>query len=182
MTAARLGVEAAERDVRRANAKYLPRLNGFGRYDWNSPDQPFGGQGSYTVGIMASWSPFAGASEIAARQAARGRAEAASAGAEAAEAAARPRAAGHRHAARGGPRAPGHRGNGGGAGRRGPPHRGTQVRRRARHGRGAADGSRAWRPRPGSDSPRPDTRPSSPTLPHGRPTGRDLMALTVLEN
>lgn len=88
VSAARLGVEAAERDVSRANAKYLPRLNGFGRYDWNSPDKPFGGQGSYTVGIMASWSPFSGASEIAARQAARGRAEAASAGAEAAEAAA----------------------------------------------------------------------------------------------
>jgi outer membrane protein TolC len=88
VTAARLGVEAAERGVRRANAKYLPRINGFGRYDWNSPDQPFGGQGSYTVGIMASWSPFSGASEIAARQEARGRAEAANAGAQAAEAAA----------------------------------------------------------------------------------------------
>jgi outer membrane protein TolC len=88
VSAARLGVEAAERGVRRANARYLPRVNGFGRYDWNSPDQPFGGQGSYTVGIMASWSPFSGASEIAARQEARGRAEAASAGAEAAEAAA----------------------------------------------------------------------------------------------
>jgi outer membrane protein TolC len=84
--AAQLGVEAARRDARRANARYLPRLNGFGRYDWNSPDQPFGGQGSYTVGIMASWSPFSGASEIAARQEARGRAEAASAGAEAAAA------------------------------------------------------------------------------------------------
>jgi outer membrane protein TolC len=88
VTAARLGVEAAERAVRRAGAQYLPRLNGFGRYDWNSPDQPFGGQGSYTIGIMASWSPFSGASEIAARQEARGRAEAASAGAEAAMAAA----------------------------------------------------------------------------------------------
>jgi len=84
VTAAQLGVEAAQRGVRRANARYLPRVNGFGRYDWNSPDQPFGGQGSYTVGIMASWSPFSGASEIAARQQARGRAAAASAGAEAA--------------------------------------------------------------------------------------------------
>ena len=84
VTAARLGAEAARRDVRRANAKYLPRVNGFGRYDWNSPDQPFGGQGSYTVGIMASWSPFSGASELAARQEARGRAQAAIAGAEAA--------------------------------------------------------------------------------------------------
>ena len=89
VTAAQLGVEAAQRDVRRANAKYLPRVNGFGRYDWNSPDQPFGGQGSYTVGIMASWSPFSGASEIAARQEARGRAEAATAGGEAAVATAK---------------------------------------------------------------------------------------------
>ncbi len=89
VTAARLGASAAQRDVRRANAAYLPRLNGFGRYDWNSPNQPFGGVGGYTVGIMASWSPFAGASELAERQAARGRAEAVGASAEAATAAAR---------------------------------------------------------------------------------------------
>jgi outer membrane protein TolC len=89
VAAARLGASAAQRDVRRANAAYLPRLNGFGRYDWNSPSQPFGGVGGYTIGIMASWSPFAGASELAERQAARGRAEAAGASAEAAAAAAR---------------------------------------------------------------------------------------------
>lgn len=89
VTAARLGVEAAERDARRANAVYIPRLNGFGRYDWNSPDQLFGGPSSYTVGLMASWTPFAGASEIAGRQAASGRADAARAMAEAAEAGAR---------------------------------------------------------------------------------------------
>ncbi len=86
VTAARLGVQAAERDVRRANAVYIPRLNGFGRLDWNSPDQLFGGQSSYTVGIMASWTPFAGASEIGGRQAAQGRADAARAMAEAATA------------------------------------------------------------------------------------------------
>lgn len=88
VTAARLGVEAAERDERRATAVYIPRLNGFGRYDWNSPDQLFGGPSSYTVGVMASWTPFAGASEIAGRQAASGRADAARAAAEAAEASA----------------------------------------------------------------------------------------------
>lgn len=86
VTAAQLGLEAAQRDVRRAKAKYIPRLNGFGRYDWNSPDQLFGGPSSYTVGVMASWSPFAGASEIADRRAAQGRADAARAMAEAAEA------------------------------------------------------------------------------------------------
>jgi outer membrane protein TolC len=89
VTAARLGVEAAERDARRATAVYIPRLNGFGRYDWNSPDQLFGGPSSYTIGLMASWTPFAGASEIAGRQAASGRADAARAMAEAAEAGAR---------------------------------------------------------------------------------------------
>lgn len=86
VTAARLGLEAARRDVRRADARYLPRLSGFGRYDWNSPGQLFGGGRSYTVGVMASWSLFAGASQFADRQAARGRADAARAMAEAAEA------------------------------------------------------------------------------------------------
>ena len=84
--AAQLGLEAAQRNVRRANARYIPRLNGFGRYDWNSPDQIFGGPSSYTVGVMASWSPFAGASEIADRRVAQGRADAARAMAEAAQA------------------------------------------------------------------------------------------------
>lgn len=84
VTAARLGLEAAQRDVRRANARYMPHLNGFGRYDWNSPDQLFGGPSSYSVGVMASWSPFAGASEIADRRVAQGRADAARAMAEAA--------------------------------------------------------------------------------------------------
>jgi outer membrane protein TolC len=84
VTAAQLGVEAAQRDVRRATARYIPRVNAFGRYDWNSPDQLFGGQSSYTVGIMASWTPFAGASEIGDRHAAEGRADAARAMAEAA--------------------------------------------------------------------------------------------------
>lgn len=88
VAAAQLGLEAAQRDVRRATARYIPRLNGFGRLDWNSPDQLFGGQGSYTVGVMASWTPFAGASEIADRQAAQGRADAAGAMAEAATASA----------------------------------------------------------------------------------------------
>lgn len=86
VTAAQLGLEAAERDARRGTAQYVPRVNGFGRYDWNSPDQPFGGQGSYTVGVMASWSPFAGGAQLGSRQAATGRAEAARAMLEAAEA------------------------------------------------------------------------------------------------
>jgi outer membrane protein TolC len=89
VSAAQLGFEAAQRDSHRANAQYIPRLNGFGRYDWNSPTAPYSGQGSYTVGLMASWSPFAGGSELGQRQAAQGRAEAARAAAEGAAAGAR---------------------------------------------------------------------------------------------
>lgn len=89
VAAAELGREAAQSDSRRANAQYIPRLNGFGRYDWNSATAPFSGQGSYTVGIMASWSPFAGASQLAQRQSAQGRAAAAQAAAEGAAAGAR---------------------------------------------------------------------------------------------
>jgi len=89
VAAAQFGLEAAQRDSHRANAQYIPRLNGFGRYDWNSATAPFSGQGSYTVGLMASWSPFAGASQLAQRQTAQGRADAARAAAEGAAAGAR---------------------------------------------------------------------------------------------
>ncbi len=86
--AAQLGQSAAQSDLHRANAAMLPRLNAFGRYDWNSPDAPFGGDKSYTVGLMASWSPFAGGARLADRQGAAARADAAEAMAEAAQASA----------------------------------------------------------------------------------------------
>lgn len=73
--AARLGLDAARLDVQRARALYLPRLNAFARYDWNSADRLYAGDKSWTVGVMGSWSPFAGASEIAERQATGGRAD-----------------------------------------------------------------------------------------------------------
>jgi len=57
--------------------------------DWNDPDTPFGGKESWTAGVMVSWSPFSGASEIAERRAAEGRAASARAQAEAAAAQAR---------------------------------------------------------------------------------------------
>lgn len=82
--AALLGMEAARLDAERARSLYLPRLNGFARYDWNSAARPFGGEKSWTVGVMASWSPFAGAGEIAERQSTGGRADAARAMADAA--------------------------------------------------------------------------------------------------
>lgn len=89
VTAAQQGLAAAERDASRATSRYLPRVNAFGRYDWNDPTNLFGGEKSYTIGVMASWTPFAGASEIGDRQATNARADAARAMVEAAEAQAR---------------------------------------------------------------------------------------------
>lgn len=79
---------AAERDARRATARFLPRVNAFGRYDWNAPSSLFGGDQSFTIGLMASWTPFAGAGVLGDRQAARARVDIARARLEAAEAAA----------------------------------------------------------------------------------------------
>jgi len=84
--AAQLALTAAEADARRAKSLYLPRLNGFGRLDWNDPNTPFGGANSWTVGVMLSWSPFAGATEIAEGRAAAGRQVSARAMADAASA------------------------------------------------------------------------------------------------
>jgi outer membrane protein TolC len=84
--AASKALDAANADVQRSRALYLPRLNGFGRLDWNTPGTPFGGKTAWTVGVMLSWSPFAGASELAELKAAGGRRLSAAAMAEAAEA------------------------------------------------------------------------------------------------
>lgn len=73
--AALLGLDAARLDSRRARSLYLPRLNGFARYDWNSATRLYGGDAAWTVGVMATWSPFAGASEIAELRATSGREE-----------------------------------------------------------------------------------------------------------
>jgi outer membrane protein TolC len=77
---------AARGDVRRAKASLLPRLNGFVRYDWSSPSGLYAGDRRSTVGVMGSWSPFGGASELADVEATTGRARAAEAQAEAARA------------------------------------------------------------------------------------------------
>lgn len=84
--AARLALSATQADARRAQSLYLPRVNGFGRLDWNTPDRPFAGQTGWTFGVMLTWSPFAGASELAESRAAAGRRSAAEARAEAAAA------------------------------------------------------------------------------------------------
>jgi outer membrane protein TolC len=83
------GSVAARRDVASARAGLLPRLNGFARYDWNSASHLYGGDHNWTVGVMASWSPFSGASEIANIEASAGRAATAEAQADAARANAR---------------------------------------------------------------------------------------------
>ena len=84
VVAAERARDASAADARRAVALYLPRLNGFGRIDWNDPDTPFGGTSSWTLGVMLSWSPFAGASELADIRAAGGRKASATAMADAA--------------------------------------------------------------------------------------------------
>lgn len=77
---------AARGDALRAKASLLPRLNGFARYDWNSAAGLYADDRNWTVGVMASWSPFTGASELADIGATAGRAQAARAQVEAARA------------------------------------------------------------------------------------------------
>jgi outer membrane protein TolC len=86
LKAARLAARAAREDAHRADALYLPRLNSFGRIDWNTEGAPFGGRNSWTVGVMLSWSPFSGGSELAERRLARSRGAEAAASADAARA------------------------------------------------------------------------------------------------
>lgn len=83
---AREGLSAARTDAMRARSAYLPRLNSFARYDWNSAARPYAGERNWTVGVLASWSPFAGASDVADVQGTRGRAAAARAQLDAAQA------------------------------------------------------------------------------------------------
>ena len=89
LRAAAEGLAAARGDAQRARSTLLPRLNGFARYDWNSAGRLYGGNRNWTVGVMASWKPFAGAGEIADIQATTSRAAAAQAEADAARANAR---------------------------------------------------------------------------------------------
>jgi outer membrane protein TolC len=78
--------KAAAQDVKRAGSTMLPRLNSFGRWDWNAASDLLGAKPSWTVGVMASWTFFSGAGELTDRKAARAREDAAVALAEAASA------------------------------------------------------------------------------------------------
>ena len=86
VVAARAAVAAADADALRARSSYVPRLNGVARYDWNSALRPYGGEGSWTVGVMASWSVFSGGAEIADARATIARRDAAIAALDATEA------------------------------------------------------------------------------------------------
>jgi outer membrane protein TolC len=86
--AALAGRDAAEADRTRANLAMLPRVNGFGRYDWHDAGSLAAGKTMWTVGVMATWSPFTGGAELADRRRAAADAAGATAGAEAAQAAA----------------------------------------------------------------------------------------------
>ncbi len=87
--AASLAREAAKYDRVRAGASMLPRLNGFTRYEWNSPARIAAGKPMWTVGAMLSWSPFGGGAELADLQGASARLRGAAVQAEGAQAAAR---------------------------------------------------------------------------------------------
>jgi outer membrane protein TolC len=89
VVAAQLGAEAAGLDRQRIAASLLPRLNGFGRLDWNSPAALFAGRSAWTVGVQLSWAPFTGARELGQLRAATERRAAADAMRDGAEAAAR---------------------------------------------------------------------------------------------
>lgn len=87
--AALRGVDAARADAKRARSLFVPRVNSFARYDWNSSDKPFSGDRNWTIGIMATWTPFTNAADIADFRAAGARSDAARAQAEGAQANAR---------------------------------------------------------------------------------------------
>jgi outer membrane protein TolC len=87
--AALKGLDAARADATRARSLMLPRVNSFARYDWNSADRPFAGDKNWTVGIMATWSPFTNPGDIADLRATNARGDAARAQADAAKANAR---------------------------------------------------------------------------------------------
>jgi outer membrane protein TolC len=84
--AARRRFDAAGTNAKRAQSLLLPRVNSFARYDWNSSDMPFADNRNWTVGIVASWTPFTSAFDIAEIRAAAAGSNAARAQADAAQA------------------------------------------------------------------------------------------------
>ena len=89
LRAATDGMAAADADYRRAASTLLPRVNSFARYDWYGQQALAGGEGNWTVGLMASWSLFGGGSELTEMARTSARAAGARAGRDAATAQAR---------------------------------------------------------------------------------------------
>jgi len=87
--AANYGLEAAHADEARAHSAFVPRLNAFARYDWNSAARLYAGDRNWTAGVMASWNLFTGARDIGDVRVAAARASTAVAQADAAAANAR---------------------------------------------------------------------------------------------
>ena len=80
---------AARDDALRARSAYLPRINSFARYDWNSRGRLYAGDKNWTVGVVASWSVFTSATDASELRATESRAAGARAAADAAAAHAR---------------------------------------------------------------------------------------------
>lgn len=83
------GLASARSDALRARSALLPRLNGFARYDWNSPSSLYAGDRNWTVGVMATWTPFTSVTQLSDVEATSARASAAETRADAARANAR---------------------------------------------------------------------------------------------
>lgn len=86
VAAAALSASAARADAERARASLLPRVNGIARWDWNDRSRSFGGDKSWTVGVMATWTPFSGGAELADQRTTSARAAIAGAAADGAAA------------------------------------------------------------------------------------------------
>lgn len=84
--AASSGLDAAAADLLRARSAWLPRVNSFARYDWNAANRPYAGARNWTTGVLASWTPFAGAGDLADMRAAAARVTSAQAQSEGARA------------------------------------------------------------------------------------------------
>jgi outer membrane protein TolC len=87
--AATLGLEAAHADEARARSAFVPHLNAFARYDWNSAARLYAGDRNWTAGVVASWNLFTGARDVGEIRVAEARASTAVAQADAATANAR---------------------------------------------------------------------------------------------
>lgn len=86
--AAREAANAARFALRRAEGTFLPRVNGFVRYDWNAAGRIGAASPAVTVGAAASWSLFGGGREVADARAAAARLRKAESDAEGAAASA----------------------------------------------------------------------------------------------